>query len=137
MTGRNDLLQDVFGPDVPLSDTWRLAGLLQERQPFHTPCGLMGVAGNEVAVPHNRFVCAGLLNEGGEEYFRASVPSYVVWGRARGRRYTLAWYGWAMPGWHSARLAGDAPLEVVRQQWLVRALTHSSLPVEEVVDGRK
>lgn len=70
------------------------------------------------------------------DQFRHAEPVYVVWshGGPDGAAYTVAYYSASYRLWVYPRLAASAPGAVREHQWLVRALTHLSLPGVRGVD---
>jgi len=116
-------LPDSDATGLDLSLVWSLTELVRDRQAFSTQCGLQGK--NVLDYPGGfrfgdpRGLASG---EAGVRWFHAMEPSYVVWALAGdGRIFTIAWYSEKEQAFNFPNLA-EPPLEVQRQQWLLRAL---------------
>lgn len=110
---------------------WDLASALRLQQAFSTGCGLVG---KSLLDYPGGFAFSGPVGvKGGDAAtteFLSSGPVYQVWSGPDGARlYTVAWRDWEGE-WHLPELEDDAPVLVLRHQWLVRALTHPKLPVD-------
>lgn len=116
-----------------LSQMWELVELMRERRAFDTACGMRGRSVLDYP-PGFRFGDPRGLSSGeaGVRWFHAMEPSYEVWSRAADDRvFTIGWYSDKERAFNIPNLE-DPPVDVVRHQWLLRALTmHVELPGAE------
>lgn len=122
---------DATGLD--LDQVWTLTELMRHRVAFDTACGMRGRSVLDYP-PGFRFGDPRRLSSGesGVRWFHAMEPSYEVWSHAAdGRVFTIGWYSDKEKAFNIPNL-DDPPVEVVRHQWLLRALTmHVELPAAE------
>jgi hypothetical protein len=105
----------------------RLAGLLHGQHAFNAH-GLVARSVLDYS-PGFVFRAPERLTVQSVEQFLAAAPAYAVWKRHEGFAWLLTHWSSQHGGvWHWPQYAGPAPTAVLRDRWLVVALTAQPMP---------